>query len=302
MRAIQLHRYGGPEVLELCEIARPEPAAGQVLLRVRAAAVNPADGKWRDGMFAQLTPDALPMVPGYDVAGEVESTASEAFPKGTRIAAMLDAVAKGAYAEYAVVAESALARIPEGMSYEQAAAAPTACLTGLQMVERAANVQAGDRVLVTGALGMVGRTAMHFALAKGAQVVAAVRPAKAQAALDAGAQDAIAIGEETPAGTQFDHVIDTVGGAQVAQLCRALKPGGTIITAATTPIPPEGLPAEPQFYAVASDGADLARILAEIDNGTLPVPIEATLPLEQASQAQALVDGGGRSGKIILTT
>lgn len=300
MRAICIRHYGGPEVLELVDTPQPVPVSGQVLIRVEAAAVNPADGKWRDGMFARIMPDALPMIPGYDIAGIVTKTCPNGPPAGTRVAAMLDPVSKGGYAEFAVAPIDALAIIPDTLGLDQAAAAPTAGLTGLQIAERVANVQPGQTILVTGALGMVGRIALHYASKRGAKVVAAVRQESGQAARDAGADAVIVLDENPPADMLFDHVLDTVGGPDVANLCRQLQTGGSIVTVATTPIEGPDLPAEPQFYGVENNGTDLTRILADMAKGELVIPVELTLPLEQAATAQSMVDAGKREGKIIL--
>lgn len=300
MKAIQVKRYGGPEVLELCDLPIPKARDGEVLVRVEAAGVNPADGKWRSGAITGMSHEALPFVPGYDIAGSIEEAGSSGLQKGTRVAAMLHPMTKGGYAQYATVSASAIAIIPEGLETALAAAAPTACLTGLQIVERQLPDIAGKTVLVTGALGMVGRVAMHYALASGAQVVAGVRSGTQDKAIAAGARAAIALDEDASCTELFDHVLDTVGGEAVGRLCRNLRPGGRIITVATTPIPTEELTTQPAFYAVASSGTDLARILSDLASGKLRLSIERCLPLDEAAEAQRLVDVGGRSGKIIL--
>lgn len=185
MLAVVINRYGGPDVLEMAEVAKPQAVPGQVLIAVRAAAVNPADGKWRSGMFEQVVPLAMPHVLGYDVAGTIEEGAG--FAKGTRVVAMLNPVTKGGYAEYATVNADDVAPIPSAMSFETAAALPTASLTGLQLVESVIDVQAAQRILITGALGAVGRIAVFAALERGAEVIAGVRDSHVAAAIAAGA-------------------------------------------------------------------------------------------------------------------
>ena len=297
MRAISFSRYGGTEVLEMTEIPVPEPEAGELLIAVRAAALNPADGKWRLGMFQSFAPLPFPHVLGYDVAGTVEK--GDGFAPGTRVAAMLDTLTKGGYAEYAKVKASSIAAIPDDMAFATAAAIPTAGLTGLQMVETAVDAQRGQRILITGALGAVGHVAVHIARARGAHVVAGVRANQADAARTLGAAEVAVIGEDWT-GAPFDHVIDTVGGPQVARLCRHLKAGGRIVTAATTPIDPTGLAATPEFYGVTPDGRGLARLVDAVASGALTMPVARTLPLERAAKAQAAVDAGGTGGKIVL--
>lgn len=298
MRAIVMHRYGGPDVLELGDIPRPNPQSGEALVRIRAAAVNPADGKWRAGMFADFAPVGFPHVLGYDIAGVIEGASD--FPEGTRVAAMLDPFTKGGYAEYAAVRHDRLAVLPDGLSFERAAAVPTAGLTGCQLVENAVDARAGQRILLTGAVGAVGRFALHAARLRGVSVVAAVRAAQKAEAMALGADEAIMLGEHGWSGEPFDHVVDTVGGPSVAALCRHLRAGGKIATAATTPIDPEGLAAIPQFYGVTTDAVRLARLLEAVANGDVEVPIAKMLPLDAAAEAQRLTDAGGAGGKIIL--
>lgn len=299
MRAIVINRHGGPEVLKQAELPEPVPQPGEVLVRVAAAAVNPADHKWRAGMFAAFMPISFPHVLGYDVAGTVVGGA--AFPVGTRVFGMLDPLRKGGYAEYVATSAAYLARVPDGVDFPTAAAIPTAGLTGLQLVERGVDAQPGQNILITGALGAVGRFALHAARERGARVVAAVRAAHRRDALALGADAAVALAEEDWSGAAFDHVIDTVGGETVARLCRHLKTGGRIVTAATDPIPAEGLPAAPEFFAVTPDGADLARLGGAVASGAVAVPIAHILPLDQAATAQLWVEQGGQGGKVILT-
>jgi NADPH2:quinone reductase len=299
MRAVTISRYGGIEVLEPGRQPRPIPLPGETLVEIRAAAINPADGKWRAGMFEAFAPLSFPHILGYDVAGVVAG--GTGFPVGTRVAGMLDPFTKGGYAEYVAVSSDRLVAIPDGLSFESAAAVPTAGLTGSQLIERAVDAQPGQHLLLTGAAGAVGRFALHAARLRGATVVAAVRTAQKAEALVLGADAAISLGEEEWSGERFDHVIDTVGGSAVAALCRDLRPGGKIATAATTPIDSEGLSATPTFYTVEMDAERLGRLLATVASGEIAVPIARVLPLEAAAEAQRLTDAGGVSGKIILT-
>lgn len=297
MRAIAFNRYGGPDVLEALDLLVPVPGPGEVLIAVRAVAVNPADGKWRAGLFREIAPVPFPHVPGYDVAGIVEQ--GEGVPAGARVAVMLDSFTKGGYAEYATAKAAHVAILPDAMTFETAAAIPTAALTGLQMVERAADVQPKQRVLITGAVGAVGHVALHAARERGARIVAGVRADQAKEARALGADEIAIIGEDW-SGDGFDHVIDTLGGSDVARLCRHLAPGGRIVTAATRPIDPAGLPATPTFFGVTSDGTDLARLVFAVASGALTMPVARTLPLDRAAEAQAAVDAGGTGGKIVL--
>lgn len=301
MRAVAFDDYGGPAVLHAADLPVPLPGPGAVRIRVAAAAVNPADVKWRAGMFRDVVPLPLPAILGYDVAGTVDALGPDVtgWGHGDRVMAMLDPIAKGGYATFAVVAAAAIARVPDQLDLTIAAAIPTAGLTGFQLIERHVLPRAGETALITGATGAVGRFAMHAARAAGARVVAAVRDAYRDEAARLGADAVIALGDDAFT-DGFDHVADTVGGAAVARLCRGLRPGGRIRTVATTSIDPAGLTDVPQFVAVESDGAMLARIAARVADGTIAVPVDRVLPLDAAADAHRLVEAGGLGGKIVL--
>lgn len=296
MRAMIIRDYGGPEMLEPAELPMPEPREGELLVRVLAIAVNPADGKWRSGMFAAHAPIRFPHVLGYDIAGQVVS--GPGFARGARVAAMLDPLTKGGYAQYAAIPAGQVAAVPDGMAIETAAALPTAGLTGLQMVE-ALSTLPDEVLLVTGAVGAVGRFAMLAARRRGTRVIAAVRASQIAEALALGADHAVDISAEWEGG-QFDHVLDTLGGPQVGRLCRHLRPEGTILTAATTTIEGAGPAAMPVIFAVQPSGPDLRRVFAMVAEANLPVPVAQVLPLAEAGRAQQLVEQGGTGGKIIL--
>jgi NADPH2:quinone reductase len=235
MKAIVINRHGGPEVLEAVEMASPTLQPGEILVRVAAAAVNPADYKWRAGLFATFMPVSFPHVLGYDVAGEV--VAGTGFSPGTRVFGMLDPLRKGGYAEYVATSAALLAPMPDELDFPTAAAIPTAGLTGLQMVERGVDVQPGQTILVTGATGAVGRVALHAAKARGAHVVAAVRAVHGDAARALVADAVVALGEEDWHGDVFHHILDTVGGDAVSRLCQHLKPGWPDIDGGHQPDP-----------------------------------------------------------------
>jgi len=302
MQVIQFDHYGDVDVLYRAEVATPAPGPGAVRVRVAAAAVNPADVKWRQGMFKDFAPIGFPHVLGYDIAGTVDAVGPEVsgLKPGDRVFAMLDAFTKGGYAEYAVVPAGDVALIPEGLDFATAAALPTAALTGVQLIEDHLRPTPGQTVLITGAAGAVGRFAIAAARKLGARVVAAVRRTQAEEARALGADEVIALGEAEWTGAPFDHVADTVGGPAVAALCRHLAPGGLIRTVATTPIDPAGLSTEPVFIGVQRDAKKLAEIGRLVAAGEVPAPVAKRLPLAEAAQAHRLVEAGGNAGKIIL--
>jgi len=300
MRAIQFDDYGPPEVLHLADIPAPEPGPSQVQIKVAAVGVNPADFKWRQGMFKSYNPLPLPHVPGYDVAGVVSAVGPGVtrLKVGDRVAATV----KGAYAEYAVAEEGACGKLPAGFDFATGAALPCAALTGVQQIEDAIKPKAGETVLVTGATGGVGRFCVHAALGLGVKVVAAVRPAYFDEARALGCEAVVSLDAGDPGGHTFDHVADTVGGPAVASLCKGLKPGGSIVTVSTTPIPPEGLAATPVFfgYTPLTAHARLEALVDDVINGKITMPVAVKMPLAEAARAQALMETGGQKGKIIL--
>lgn len=302
MKAIRIHGHGGPEALIYEEAPRPTPGPGEVLVKVEAAGVNPADHKHRDGMFKDFVKYEFPKILGYDVAGAIAAVGDgvTGLQPGTRVLALLDPLRAGGYAEYVVTDAGFCARMPDGMDYPTAVAIPCPGLTGVQFVEDVLQPKPGDRVLVTGATGMVGRFAMMAAKAAGATVIAGVRAQYADAARAMGA-DEIAVLDGTPySGAPFDGVIDTVGGEVATALAAGARSGARILTAATTPLDPARLPTPPEFIAVHPDGARLEALAASVAAGKVDVEIVETLPLREAAKAQQMMEAGGVRGKIVL--
>lgn len=302
MKATRIHDHGGIEALRYEDAERPVPGPGQVLIRVAAAGVNPADHKHRSGMFKDFVKYIFPKTLGYDVAGTVEALGpGVTLPAvGTRIFALLDPFVAGGYAEYVTTEAAYCAEMPDDMDFDTAAGIPCPALTGVQFVEEHLKPKEGDTVLITGATGMVGRFALLAAKAAGANVVAAVRSAYAEEARRLGADETINLGEQDWSGKPFDGVIDTVGGPTATALARHTKKGGRILTAATDPLDAGQLPSPPEFIPVHPDGARLAGIGRDVASGKAEVPIFLHLPLSEAGKAQELMEKGGVRGKIIL--
>lgn len=298
LKAIQFDKHGEPEVLELVEKPVPLPGPGQVQLRVAAAGVNPADYKWRNGFNLRYMPLPLPCVLGYDVAGEVTAVGKDV--TGLAIGNRIVAVTTSGYAEFAVANAVHCALLPASVDFVQAAALPTPALTGVQMVEEGLAPAAGQTVLVTGATGGAGRFAARAAQQLGARVVVAVREEYADQARALGFKEVIGFKSPIPNSLRFDHVADTVGGPDVARLCRNLVPGGKIITVATTPIDSEGLAAVPRMFGYHGDGKRLARIVSDLASGAITMPIARTFPLTSARDAHRLIEAGGIRGRIVL--
>lgn len=276
----------------------PDIGSKGVLVRVKAVAANPADVKWRSGMFQAMVPLQLPPILGYDIAGTVESVVQDCgeFVPGTRVLAMLDPIIKGGYAAFVSVPADKLSIIPDKLDFTHAAAIPTAALAGFQMIDEHVKPVSGETVLVTGA---VGRCAPFAAQRRGARTIAAVRSKHMQEARDLGAANVIELEAAVLADSQFDQVADTVGGAAVARLCRSMRPGGRICTVATTPIDRTGLASDPVFLAVQADPQALDEIAQIVASGKLTIPVAVRLPLAAAADAHRLVEAGGTGGKIV---
>lgn len=302
MKVVQFSEYGAPEVLQVAEAPVPATPSGAVRVRVRAAAVNPADTKWRAGLFRTMSDIQLPHVVGYDIAGEIEAIGDGVggLSLGDRVFAKLDPVTKGGYAEYVVLPASSAVPMPVELDFATAAAIPTAGLTGTQMIESYAQPEIGAVVLVTGAVGAVGRFAVLAARKRGLRVVGAVKPAQADEARALGVDDVLLLGAPSWEGPAFDVVLDTIGGAAAGQLCRHLAPGGRIFTAATTPIEAPSLATTPVFVMIQGDPARLADLARAVAAKEISIPIARRLPLDRAAEAHRLVEAGGTGGKVIL--
>jgi NADPH:quinone reductase-like Zn-dependent oxidoreductase len=298
MRAVVMRHTGGPEVLDLEELERPEPAEGQVLIRIRAASVNPIDWKFRRG----LVPKELPAVLGSDVSGTVELSRAAEFSEGEDVFGF---AASGAYAELASAAGSAIARKPKGLSHEQAAALPVAGLTAWQALFDRGGLQAGQTALVAGAAGGVGHLAVQFARHAGARVIGTGSSRNREYVLGLGAAEYLDYTKQDVGALarDVDVVFDTVGGETTATLLSTLRQGGILVTIAGAP--PEqaarelGVRAELLIMSPSSE--QLAGIAELVAAGEVRVEIAETLPLAEIGRAHELSESGHTRGKIVLS-
>jgi NADPH:quinone reductase-like Zn-dependent oxidoreductase len=288
MRALRLHGYGGPEVMRLDEVAVPWAGAGERLVRLAAASVNPIDWKMRQGLMTL----PLPRVLGRDGAGTDVAT-------GERIAGIASPGRDGTHAEYAVFAEASCALIPEGVDFDEAAALGIAGLSAwIALVENAA-VGAGQRVLIHAGAGGVGGFALQIARLRGAEVWTTCSAANADWCRALGAHRTIDYAREdfTACGTVFDAVLDTLGGAVHARSAEVLKPGGVLAYLNAAPVP-QGLQKDVRVLPteVRASRARLERLLGL----GLRVPIERRFPLADGARGYELSRGGHARGKIVL--
>jgi len=302
MKAVRIHRFGDPSVLQVDEIDRAEPTGDQLLIKVHAASVNPVDYKIRQGGYPRVTEDKLPITLGRDVAGVVE-VAGGGFKVGDEVYAHLD-WADGGYAEYAVVAPVGVAAKPKSLDMIHAAAVPLAATTAWQGLFQHGNLKRGQTVLIHGASGGVGGFAVQFAKAEGAYVYATASGEGVQAVRDDGADEVIDYKtqkfEDVAKGV--DLVFDLIGGDTQARSFAVVKPGGALIS--TVQEPDKAKAAEKQLTAkryMAEPNADhLKRIGELIDAGKVKVVVAETFPLEQAAAAHASLENDHPRGKIVL--
>ena len=301
MKAVVLHEYGPPSKLIYEDFADPTPSRGEVLVRVHAVSVNPIDWKMRSGAAKERFPLTFPAILGRDVAGIVTQLGEgvEGFMEGDRVFALAHAT----YAEFCVVKASELARIPEGLEITTAGAVPLVSLTGDQLIRRGAKVQAGQTILLSGALGSVGRCAFFAALEIGANVIAAVRKQQIEEALSLGAMAAIDTNDAKSLASLgiVDAVADTVNHDVAAKLIAKVKPGGIF---ASVLGPPSNAALHPTVQVnpimAGPDPKTVVHYAEAIRDGKLKLPIDRLMPLAAAAEAHALAEKGG-VGKIVLT-
>jgi len=299
MKAIVVHQYGPPEVLRFEEYPDPAPGPGEVLVRVAAASVNPIDYKRRAGLTTEFYPLKFPGLIGVDVAGTVIRLGPgvEGFSIGDPVFAMAD----DTYAELCVVKAAILAKVPKGLDLIEAAALPLATTTGNQLV-LATKVDVGQTVLVAGAAGNVGRSAVFTAKTRGATVIAGVMRRQLDGAKTIGADQVVATDDDTVIASlpPLDAVADTVGGRTADKLIAKVKPGGVYATVLKAPDTAAEYPSV-KVVAVFSkfDRATLEFMAEAVRDGMLLIPISLKLPLSEAAEAQAAAEKGV-GGKILL--
>jgi NADPH:quinone reductase-like Zn-dependent oxidoreductase len=302
MKAVVLHEYGGPEMLKFEDnVPDPQITGGTVLVAATAASVNPIDWKVRSGARQKDFPLAFPAILGRDVSGIVRAVGANVthFKPGDRVLALSNKT----YAEFVAVADSDLTHLPGGLDLVDAAAIPLIALTGEQLVRLATKVQNGQTVLVTGALGSVGRAAVHAAKKMGAQVIAGVRKKSLKDAESLGAAGVVAIDDDDAVAAfgPVDAIADTVGGQVAAKLFTKIKPGGCFGYASVVP---EGMPALNPAVTITRvfakpDPSKVREFADDVRDGKFILPISLRLPLSNVPEAHVLGEKGG-IGKIVL--
>jgi NADPH:quinone reductase-like Zn-dependent oxidoreductase len=301
---------GGPEVLAPAEVPRPVPLSNEVLVRVHAAGVNPVDWKIRAGVFPDGGLGRPPFVQGWDVAGVVEfGPRVTRFAPGDEVYGLLWFPRQaGGYGEYVAAPARQFARKPAGLSFAEAAALPLAGLTGWQTLVDVADLQPGQRVLITAAAGGVGHLASQIAKSRGAIVTGTATAAKHEFLASVGVDHPVDYTEVDVAaevGGQ-DVVLDMLGGPHSVALLRTLRPGGLLITAigplrAELAAAAEELGVRVRPFIVEPDQVGLAGLTGLVESGRLRVHLDQVFPLAEVAKAHELGESGRTTGKIVLS-
>ncbi len=299
MKAVVVHQYGGPEVLRFEEYPDPAPGAGEVLVRVAATSVNPIDYKRRAGLTKDFYPIKFPGLMGVDVAGKVVKIGPGV--KGFSVGEQVFAIAADTYAELCIVKAASLAKVPEGLDLIQAAALPLVTTTGNQLAS-ATGIKAGQTVLVVGAAGNVGRSAVFTAKQDGAPVIAGVLQKQMDEAKTIGADRVVATDDDNAIANlpQLDAVADTVNGKTAEKLIGKVKQGGVFASVLGAPQNADKYPSVKVVHVFVKPDAKTLEFMAEaVRDGKLVIPISRKLPLSNAAEAQAAAEQGG-IGKVLL--
>lgn len=305
MRAVVVSQWGGPEVLTETELDRPEPAMGEVLVRVHAAGVNPVD--WKTRASGALIPWGPVPAVGWDVSGTVEAVGLGVtlFQPGDEVFGMPRFPHQaGAYAEYVTAPARHFTRKPASIDHVQAAALPLAALTAWQALTDTAGLRPGQRVLVHAAAGGVGHFAVQIAKALGAYVIGTASAPKHELVRSLGADEVIDYRTTAfeDAVAEVDVVIDAIGGDYGTRSLKVLRPGGHLITLNG----PDQVPAEAEAFhtgwtLVEPDYAGLRAVAALVEEGKLRPVVDTVLPLAEAAKAHEIGELGRTTGKIVLT-
>jgi NADPH:quinone reductase-like Zn-dependent oxidoreductase len=300
MKAVVLTAYGDIDKFELRDMPEPHADTDGLVVRMAGASINPVDWKMRTGAAKDRFPVEFPGILGRDVAGEVVEVGKsvKAFAVGDHVLGLV----KGSYAELAVAPEEAWAKLPDGLDVVDAGALPLVLLTGAQLIEEALKPSKGATIVVTGALGGVGRAALFAARERGARVWAGVRGAQRAEAAKLGANGVVALDDDADIAKlpTLDGVADTVGGEAIKKLYGKIKAGGVIGSVLGEPPGAKDRGLVVHAFMAHPDSAMLERYAKAVAEGRLVIPIAKKMPLAEAGKAQKLAEKGHPGGKVLL--
>lgn len=306
MKAVRIHAYGGVDVLSYEDVPRPEPGDSELLIRVHATSVNPFDCAVRAGYLAAYFNHTLPLILGTDVSGVVEQVGPgvTAFQPGDEVYGRTGVVRDGAYAEYALLAETDVAAKPRSLDHRHAAALPHVSLTAWQALFELGDLQAGQTVLIHGAAGGVGHVAVQLAKWRGAKVIGtSSRNVDYLHQLNVDQVIDYAVEPFELVARDVDVVLDTVGDVVQERSCMVLKPQGMLVSVIQAPS--EELTARYNVrsalvYSSPPIGQTLTQVAELVDSGRLVPHVSAVLPLQEVRQAHEMVEGRHTKGKLVL--
>lgn len=305
MKAVRIHTYGGRDVLRYEDAPIPTLKPDDVLVKVRAAAVNPVDWKVREGYLKEVLPVAMPLILGWDVAGEIVALGEKVtgWQVGDAVYSRPDIGRDGSYAEYIAINAAEIAAKPRSLNWRQAAAVPLAALTAWQSLYDFANITAGERVLIHAGAGGVGSFAIQLAKLRGAHVITTASSRNVEFVRALGADEVIDYTQQDfSALRDIDVVFDTMGGEIQQQSWQVLKPNGRLVSIVSAPdsAMAEKYQVTPLFCFVKPSSTQLAALAALFDTGKLRVEIERSYPLSEIVHAHEHSESGRTRGKIVI--
>ena len=298
MKAVLLHGYGGVDQLVYEEVPIPIAGAGEVLVKLSSTSINPIDYKIRRGDMKEIMPLPLPEILGYDLAGQVVARGEGV--TGVEVNDLVLGVTDHTYAEYVTCKAKDLAHMPDGFNLVEAGVLPLVLETGTQLIELGVRPRAGERVLITGALGSVGRTAVHIAKKHGAYVIAGVRASQRTEAEKLGADEVVAVDEDLGDLKDLDAVADTVGRDVIDRLIPRIRKNGVLATVVGKPESADGRDLQVQEVWAVPDARRLEQLVQEIASGEFTIPIAKRFTLAEIRKAHELAEKGA-AGKVLLT-
>ncbi|MBL8380474.1 MAG: NADP-dependent oxidoreductase [Burkholderiales bacterium] len=305
MKAIRIHAYGGPEQMQFEDAPVPECRAGDVLVRVVAASINPIDWKLRSGAMAKGIPKSFPFVLGQDGAGVVEAVGSDVqgFAIGDEVFFYAEFARGGSYAQFVAVDAAQVAKKPRTVTFATAAALPTPGQAAWTALIETARLERGMRVLIHGAAGALGTIAVQLAKQQGAHVVATASGEGMALVASLGADEVIDYRQQRfeSVARGLDVVLDTIGGATQEASWSTLRPGGLLVATAIPPAPDRAAAAgvRAAFVFTPPRGAVLAQLAERVDRG-LRVIVGREFALSDAAAAHRLGESGRAHGKMVL--
>lgn len=311
MQAITYHKYGSADVLQLEERPRPVVGSGEVLVRIRAAALNPVDCEIRRGMLRPISSFGFPRIPGSDFAGEVVEAGPgvKHLGPGDPVYGMASPLSGGAYAEYIALKKDQLALMPKGITFEEAAAVPLVALTALQALRDLAHIKAGQEVFIHGGSGGVGTVAIQLAKFFDARVTTSCSYRNTELVRELGADEVIDYTKQdlTKLENKYDIYFDVYGNMPFRRVKHLIRPKGRHVTTIIAPV--NFLTAfwtrlrpgkQARVVVVKSKAADLELIREIVEAGQLKPVVDKTYPLADAAAAQKYLETKRASGKVVL--